>query len=201
MRTVYVVGLPGAGKTTVVGQALKLLDLSPEVEHIYPVPHVRHGTLWHLGAHHGPFGGSDSLSALTAANAPAWVASLALAEEAGLNAVLAEKWGDDPQPHLDRCQPTPAVILGEGVTLASNKFLCACPDLTLVWLDAPRQVAADRSTIRARSIGARMGDAQWWQDHEDMLAALTDSGWPVVRLDGARPANESAVDLVELLAA
>lgn len=187
MKSVYVVGLPGAGKTTVVDLALKLLDLTPVVEHIVPVPHVRHGTLWHLGRHRFPFGGTDTLSMSISPKAIQWVTKLASHND-GLG-------GPDC---CGICPAVPSVLLGEGDRLAHKAFFAACPALTVVWLDTPFVVAMDQAKLRARAQGVDPQDASWWKGRATKVRNLVISR-PVTRLDGTRPAAESAADLAALL--
>jgi len=196
MRTVYLVGLSGSGKTTVVNLALQLLDLQPVVEHLTPIPHVRHGTLWHLGRHRDPFGGTDTLAMNINPKAIDWVTVLACIDRilAGLEInpdVFASTLPDDKQ--------IPAVLLGEGDRLANNKFLAACPNLTLVWLDTPIPQARQQAAARAAAHGQPEQNHSWWKGRVTKVNNLINSR-PTVRLDGTRPLVESAADLAVLLA-
>jgi hypothetical protein len=193
MRTVYLIGLPGAGKTTIVRLALKLLDLQPVVEHITPIPHVRHGTLWHLGRHREPFGGTDTLSMSINPKAIAWVKELAAGPGVIRNVVTGE-------PCLAYDPGAPAVLLGEGDRLANRAFFDACPALTVVWLETPVKAAQERADRRAGAAGVPLQDATWWKGRVTKVANIVNSR-PVVRLDGLSPPAESAAALAELLAA
>lgn len=184
MRTVYVVGVPGSGKTTLVNAALKLLDLRPVTEAIAPIPHVRHGTLWHLGRHRDPFGGTDTLAMNIQPKAIRWVLSLGINEH-----VL------DP---ADVAEHVPSVLLGEGDRLANPAFFEACPNLTVVHLDTPYVEARNRASIRARATGNKPQDESWWKGRVTKVNNLVNSR-RTLRLDGTQPVAENATVLAELL--
>jgi hypothetical protein len=128
-RLVYVIGEPGAGKTTLVDAALAGWTRIPQTS---PVPHELltnwQGRLMgaHLGRHRPPFGGTDALSMSIQPAALAWIAG----------------------------HPAP-VVVAEGDRLANARFfdtvrLCGV-ELTVVLLDTPPLVAAQRRAARPGS--------------------------------------------------
>lgn len=150
MNIVYVIGLPGAGKTTAVQAALAMFHVEPD-EHATPIPHVRYGNVWHLGRHReNGFGGTDSLAMNINPKAVDFVLKLGMIANQG---------------HF-----TPTTLIGEGDRLANNRFFAACHDaaratggrFTLIWLDCPPVEARARASIRARALGTQEQDHSWW---------------------------------------
>jgi hypothetical protein len=166
MRLVYVIGEPGAGKTTLVDAALAGLTRIPQRT---PLPHEllcrRSGlssgvvVAAHLGQQRERFGGTDTLSLSIQPQVVAWMAT----------------------------HPWP-VMVGEGDRLANPRFFDTCRllgvDLQVVLLDTPPQVAADRRHAR--------GSAQhpgWVAGRITKTRNLTDRYQPL-RLAGPRAADE-----------
>lgn len=70
---VYVIGAPGAGKTTLVGG---LVGPTGWTEQSEPIPHLSRGPIRMPGRRRVPFGGTDTLAMNIARKAEAWIASL-----------------------------------------------------------------------------------------------------------------------------
>jgi hypothetical protein len=123
MRTVYIVGCPGSGKSTAMAGALDLLDWHLLVAQKEPVPHLLYDSgAAQLGSARVEMGGTDSLSMSIGPKAIDWV----------------------------RTQPVP-LLLGEGDRLAYDGFLNACHSVgpvELVWIDVPFMVARNRALAR-----------------------------------------------------
>lgn len=126
MNTLYLIGPPGAGKTTLMGEVMRDWNLlSRETK---PVKHSwwesPHGITLELGHPRAPFGGTDTLS-YTAIN-------------------TLELW----LPNLQKVD----LLVGEGDRLANNRFLDLCRSLGtlhLFYLTAPDGVLQDRRAHRA----------------------------------------------------
>lgn len=185
MRTVYVIGYPGAGKTSAVTRAVALLGLHDHCEHDKPVPHVRHSgdpltrrraPVWTIGKQRLPFGGTDTLGMAINPRAIRWVRSLT-------------------DPGADR----PDVLVGEGDRLANLAFLEACPDLTVVKIDVPRSVAQQRATERAEQFGALPQSESWMKGRWTKVDNLSTRLGGVVRIDGEQPATDVALDLMAVI--
>jgi ribose 1,5-bisphosphokinase PhnN len=169
-RLVYVIGEPGAGKTTLVDAALAGLD---RMQASWPVPHE---LLYsadellgvHLGRRRAGFGGTDALSLSIQPGVLRWLAG----------------------------RP-PALLLAEGDRLANASFFDAVGalghTLDLVLLQAPPGVAAGRRTRR----GARQ-DPTWVKGRITKVARLAARYHPQV-LDATRTPRELAERLTRIL--
>lgn len=175
MRVVYVIGLPGSGKTTVVQRAVDLLAEHPVVIiDRGTVPHVRLDYwLWHIGKPRAEFGGTDTLSMSIQPRAIRW---------------------------LDEIRHECDTLVGEGDRLANGAFFAACPNLTIVYLDVPPELARFRANGRADQLGRPRQDEAWWKGRATKVANLVRSH-RVVTFDGTMPAYLLAEDLADLLAA
>lgn len=188
MRTVYVVGIPGSGKTTLVTDALALAGLGAGVETPEPIPHVRYGFVWHLGRHRDPFGGTDTLAMNINPKAIDFMRCLA-GDPAASNLGL----------HYAAIQfREPTVVVGEGDRLANTRFFAACPNLTVVWLDTPIPEARARAARRAAEQGTAEQPIAWWKGRVTKIANLVSSR-PVTRLDGTALRADNATALATLL--
>lgn len=145
MRLLYLIGAPGAGKTTLFRELTVGL---PRVARRLPIPHL----VWQgmsqvveLGVRRGAFSGTDGL----AMNA--------------LPRVLA---------FLD-CE-RPPLVMGEGDRLASERFFQEVQELgyvvELAYLDTPREVAE----ARRRRRGSRQ-DASWVRGREAKVSRLAEA--------------------------
>lgn len=130
MKTVYLIGPPGAGKTTLMAELMKDWHLlSRETK---PVKHSwydsPHGIALELGHPRAPFGGTDTLS-YTAIN-------------------ILQLW----LPNLEKVD----LLVGEGDRLANNRFLDLCRTLGplhLYYLWSPEDTLQERRTHRATTHG------------------------------------------------
>lgn len=177
MRVVYLIGAPGAGKTTLTSTLRERFTVHAEVPK--PVKHTQitdRGTdrlvYVELGWWRPPFGGTDSLAMNINPVAVEWI----------------------------RTKPAP-VVLGEGDRLANRRFLEAAADagdLTVAWLDVPADLAYERRARRAAAHGLGMQTGSWVAGRvtktDNLVAEL-----PVTRIDGTAPAREQADQLADLL--
>lgn len=156
MRLVYLVGQPGAGKSTALNLATIDWSRTPAA-YVKGVPahQYRHDASDHLaaielGAHREPFGGTDTL----ALNAQPKVLDL-----------LAQR------PH--------ALVIGEGDRLANVKFFTAVRqlgiDLSVVYWRCPDELAAERRRSRAVTHGLELQSPAWVQGRITKLANVVRS--------------------------
>lgn len=174
---IYVIGLPGSGKTSMVETALEMTCMPPTpVDE--PVPHVRYDDwLWVLGRQRDAFGGTDTLSMSIQPKAISFVLGLEAIEPHGLG---------------------PDVILGEGDRLANDGFFAACPNLTIIYLDTPLWLARQRMADRAESLGRKPQDATWWKGRVTKVDNLI-ARHRVERYDGRLPLHALGADLADAL--
>lgn len=171
-RLVYVIGEPGAGKTTAV-EAVCAPYTPIDLEN--PIPHrawMDGATLAFvtLGRHRPPFSGTDTLGMSIQPAATRWLAHDA----------------------------SPATVLAEGDRLGNAKFFRAMidagRDVTIVHLAVPEDLAATRRAARGTE-----QNATWLAGRRTKVANLTNSH-PHVTIDGTRPVDQIAADLTMLLA-
>ncbi len=171
--TFYLVGAPGAGKTTALNLAITLLtDEQPE-QHDKPIPHVTYGPhIAQLGRLRQPFGGTDALSM-------------------GINPQACDYITTNPY----------RVILAEGDRLANNRFLQAANlngNLHLIWLDLPAHIAHQRMTTRAQQTGNKPQTDQWWKGRNTKTLRLTQQH-PHTRLNATQPPATLAQHIANLI--
>lgn len=166
MRLLYLIGVPGSGKTTAMRGALALLglhrhpassvpfaaELLLRTRTVGPSARVDHFG-YHLGRERHPFGGTDTLPMNVQPKVLAWMADLAL----------------------------PSVVVGEGDRLGNGAFLDAARALgwqvQLVHLDVPSTVAEARRGARGTT-----QNATWLRGRHTKVARLGQSA--DVTLDG-----------------
>lgn len=165
MDLVYVAGGPGAGKSTLIAA---LTGCLPATEVPAPVPHQLldpgppAGPVVLLGRPHPSFPGTDRLSMSIQPKVAAWLA-------------------DRPA----------ALVLGEGDRLATGRFLASAAaagyTVTLLWLDCPPRLAADRRSARAGSTPADAWVRSRFTKAARLAAAVdADPAAAMVRLDSTR---------------
>ncbi len=138
MKTIYLIGAPGAGKTTLMGEVMRDWNLlSRETQ---PVKHswweTPYGIALELGHPRAPFGGTDTLS-YTAIN-------------------TLELW----LPNLEKVD----LLVGEGDRLANNRFIDLCRTLGpvhLYHLTAPEGLLQDRRAHRAAKNALHPQNPTW----------------------------------------
>jgi hypothetical protein len=169
---VYVIGVPGAGKTTLVRAALAgwhRVPVASSVPHEQMVTPAGVTVGAHLGVDRAPFGGTDTLSMSIQPKAVAWLAAL----------------------HY-------RVVLGEGDRLGTASFFAAAAALpgvrlTVVLLDCPPVLAAARRAGRTPAAQ----DPVWVAGRMTKVARLAAAA--DVHLDATRPAAALAGELRALL--
>ncbi|HSV39804.1 MAG TPA: P-loop-containing protein [Nocardioidaceae bacterium] len=187
MKVLYVIGLPGCGKTTMVETALEITCMAPTPVLDGPVPHVRYDDwLWVIGKPRDDFGGTDTLSMGIQPKAIEWIANLPL------NIDYAEP--------VTGYAPTavPDVLLGEGDRLANRGFFATCPNLTIIYLDTPIWLARQRMADRAEALGRKPQNESWWKGRVTKVDNLI-GGLPHLRFDGRLPPYALGADLADLI--
>lgn len=172
MRSLYVIGAPGVGKTSLMAEVTRPWG-DPEVRHT-PVPHLRWGGRAEVGRRRGEFSGTDALGYAVVPSAVAWVAS--------------------PQ--------RPELLLGEGDRLACRAFLDALRAAgasTVVCLTGPAAWTRARSVDRSARLGREPQNEAWWQGRLTKTAHLA-LDYDAVMLDARRPTVELAAEVRALLA-
>jgi hypothetical protein len=175
MKTLtYIIGQPGAGKTTLMNEICKGASIlytadSPVVHRGMKGPH---GLFSVLGKDRPPFGGTDTLSHAVAGNCEEWVEALSRCAAGG-------------------------IVFGEGDRLASKRFLAAARvhyRVLLFCLEVDNATAAARRAARAEDHGLNQQSASWVKGRVTKHAnlALSESA---VRLD-ARLSPEDNAKLV-----
>lgn len=179
MRTVYVIGYPGSGKSTAVAGVLDVLGAGVGLAVEKPVPHLRYKadgrSVWEMGRRREAFSGTDALAMSIQPVAVRWVQAL-----------------------VDPGASAPDVLIGEGDRLATRGFLDACPGLTLVRLSVPLEVVTERATARALMLGRSAQDPSWFRGRVtkvDRVAAHYDS----IEIDATASAAQVAMKLAEVV--
>jgi hypothetical protein len=170
----YLIGSPGAGKSTLMAALTDGLEFTPGKVGLVAFKHYRdpdgRTVAAELGAAHDLFPGTDRLSMAVQPDAVAWV----------------------------QAAPAPFVF-GEGDRLATIGFLeafaQACDQgLTVLWLDTPDDVA------RGRSAGRSSQNEGWQKGRRSKVRRLA-AVLPVARLDGRAPLAELVVAACALVPA
>jgi len=167
-RTVYVVGYPGAGKTSAVRVALTGLVAQPQEGCVPFVTYRRPGQQRYVAAQlgrlrAGGFGGTDALSMSIQPRAVAWL------REAPYE-----------------------LIVAEGDRLANDAFLATAAErgpLTVVLIEVPAEVARARGAARAEALGREPQSESWWAGRRTKVDGVAQR-WSALRIDGTqlRPA-------------
>lgn len=173
MRLVYVIGVPGAGKTTTTTAAIRILEWTRTPGHSVTVPHdqlaTADGTV--IAAHLGRpgLGGTDTLPLAVTPMASAWVRRIA--------------------------PLTYRLVIGEGHRLGTPEFLDQHRDIaTVVALTCSATTAVARRAAR----GA-MPNAAWVGARVAAVEQLMPRAHRVITTDG--PLVDAAADLAAVITA
>jgi hypothetical protein len=181
MRLVYVVGAPGAGKSTLCARARvgrRAVVVDDPVRHTLVVDQRDDSLAYaELGVPRATFSGTDVLAMNVQPRAVEWLAT---------------------RPY--------DVVLGEGDRLGNASFLDAMRgagvDVVVAWLDTPPGAAALRRANRAAEVGRAQNEA-WVKGRiskvERLVQRENELGRPVHRIDGASRIDEQADQLAGLL--
>lgn len=180
MRTVYLIGYPGAGKSTAMRGALAWLLARPREDVLPLVEYRRPGQGEPCAAQlgrlrPGGFCGTDALSLSIQPKAVIWIGG-------------------------DHAMGYPLVV-GEGDRLANDGFLgaaAAAGPLTVVLIDTSAEVAAARSARRAQHLGRDAQTAAWVAGRRTKTDGLAER-WAAVRIDGEAPADVVGARLREVM--
>jgi hypothetical protein len=176
--TCYLIGVPGAGKSTALVGAVDLLGWGEPEARRQPFAHA-----WYedaravlLGKQDVPFPGTDTLSLGVNPRAVEFVRTA----------------GAD-------------LIVGEGDRLANRRFLCAAADaggVVLITFDLPAVAAFQRMLDRAEALGVAPQLESWWRGRATKTANLRRLSYPGLRhetLDASRPREEVAERVAEVI--
>lgn len=175
--TLYLIGYPASGKSTVLSLVAHAVGAYDREEFTSPIAHAawytadgRYLDVVELGKHRPSFSGTDALSMSAGPRAIDFVHGLAT-------------------------HPTapPAWIVAEGDRLAYRRFLDACPNLHLVLLDLPADLARDRAVKRAAELGVQPQDEAWFRGRVTKTDNLVEHYHPTLhRLDATLPPETNA---------
>jgi len=175
MRIVYVIGIPGAGKSTALQSAIDSMDWDEPTQQEKPIPHLYYGnSTIQLGRlRSNGFGGTDALG-------------MAI----------------NPQA-IDFISTVPAnLVIGEGDRLANLKFLRAAAehgDLKVLWIDTDPHVAKERARQRARTLGVPEQSDTFRKSRLTKTLNLI-SQVPYVRIDGNQSRQHISDQIAQRLA-
>jgi hypothetical protein len=174
MRTIYLIGAPGSGKSTAVRRAIEIARWGEPTERPKPIPHLDYG---------------------------AGCIQLGRVRETGFSGTDALGMAVNPRA-IEFIESRPAtIVIAEGDRLANSGFLTAADRagvLSLVWLDVPPEVARDRARRRAHLLGTREQSDAWWKGRYTKVSRLA-GGWPHIRIDGTADPETVAQKLADLL--
>ena len=148
MRTIYLIGAPGSGKSSAVSRALEIAQWGTPTEVMTPIPHLDYG---------------------------AGCIQLGRVRSTGFSGTDALGMAINPQAILFIESRPANVVLGEGDRLANAKFLSAADRsgiLTIVWLDVPPEVSRARARARADVFGLKEQSESWWKGRYTKTARL-----------------------------
>jgi len=160
MKLFYLIGEPGAGKSTLIAkmteECLSGVQAKPFATTMWT---SRKGAAIELGARRpGGFGGTDSLSMSVQPKVLEW---------------------------LQRGQLYP--VFGEGDRLANGKFFTGVSaleiDLTVAYLEVPPELAEERRVKRAAELGTKSQDEKWVAGRRTKVLRLAED-WATVILKG-----------------
>lgn len=168
LRMLYLIGVPGSGKTTVVSKLIKpTAGTQHQVPYVYYTEYAP-GVI-QLGWNRETFGGTDSLG---------------MAAQKHVIAFLEET--------------KPRIVVAEGDRLANGKFFDAATEmgyeLDIACLEVPDDVLEARRAARNALIGKAQNE-NWLKTRMTKVANLK-SGYPVTTFDSDRPVSEVARELL-----
>lgn len=174
MRTIYVIGAPGSGKSSAVLRAIELAHWETPTQLLTPIPHLDYG---------------------------AGCIQLGKVRETGFSGTDALGMAINPKA-IEFISSRPAnVVLGEGDRLANAGFLSAADSagvLTIVWLDVAPEVARARARERAIRLGTKEQTESWWKGRYTKTSRLA-GGWSHVRIDATQDRETVAQALADVL--
>ncbi len=185
-RTLYLVGPPGSGKSTLVHRLAERMGAENLAPVEVPIPYLewfdKHGNdlgIIELGRRRDTFSGTDALSMSIQPKAMAFMRAM------------------DGSPFQ------PWWVVGEGDRLANRAFLESCPCLTLVDIAVPDEVAWVRMVQRAQEIGSKPQSEPWWRGRATKVRNLVnDPPCTIdrrVTLDGTQPVDDLASQLQQIV--
>lgn len=164
MNLIYLIGYPGAGKTTALATALDILHYTP-TQHTQPVPHITYTSDTHpqplteIGKRRDTFSGTDAL-------------------------------GMGAQPRiLDWITTRPApTLIAEGDRLGNLSFLATAANtytVTVIHIDTPPDTAITRATLRASLNATQPQNPTWVKGRHTKVNNIT-RNWrgPLIHIDG-----------------
>ena len=176
-EALYIVGAPGAGKTTL---SLALREGWLGLDSRRPIAHTLYpdAGVVSLGRDREGFGGTDALGMTAVVPASAWVM--------------------EPEGEWDADQ-----LMAEGDRLAVGRFIDALDaggwNITIAHLKTDPEVSARRRAERADRLGASLQGASWVQGRETKVLNLVERYAGItVTLNGNLPTEASVKQLADL---
>lgn len=177
MRTVYLIGYPGVGKTTAMRHALSCLVARPLIRGQLPLttyrwPRERDTVAVQLGRERARFGGTDTLHMGIQPHALAWMRSA-----------------------------TVPLVVGEGDRLANDGFLEVAAEqgeLVVVLIELGAAEALERARARAWRYGTKPQTGSWVAGRRTKTDRLAER-WGALRLDGRRAPGCLGAELREVM--
>lgn len=179
MKLIYVIGLPGSGKSSTVRRALLSKGYANGTEHEQPVPHIEWSngtaTVTELGRRRESFSGTDALALNIQPKATDWL-------------------------RTTRAQ----TVIAEGDRLANPSFFANAIDIaesfTVAWIDVPAELARSRAKRRAENLGRPEQNETWWKGRATKVSNLVEAHPDRLhRIDGTLNPRLVAEALAQLL--
>lgn len=176
--TVYLIGVPGAGKSTALTGAIDLLGWGEPKARSQPFAHswYEDAQAIQLGKQDVPFPGTDTLSL-----------------------------GVNPRA-VEFIQTTGAgLVVGEGDRLANKRFFTAAAEaggVVLVTVDLPAVAAFHRMIERADALGVAPQQESWWNGRATKTANLRRLSLLGLRhetVDGSQPREAVAAQVADVI--